>query len=84
MKKNTYTQNLNQTLIKASRKAFLYGDGKAWDNRKAKICRRHMPRGKAYRRMVNMDWKRACEGFGRLVEKVAQLEQESKKRGEVK
>lgn len=60
MKKKTYFENLNYAIIQNNKKALAYGDGKAWDNKKKKTKKSHMPRGKCYRRFVDMEWKNNC------------------------
>ncbi len=54
---------IGKTLDDANRKAFLYGDGKAWDNRKHKIYLRYTPRGKVYSRLRRQEWKSYAKEF---------------------
>jgi len=58
MKKKTYFENLNDALISNNQKALAYRDGLAWDNKKRKTCVSHMPRGKSFRRLENVQWKK--------------------------
>ena len=53
--KINYIKNLEDTLIACNRKAYLYKDGKAWDNKKKKTWRKHVPRGKIYMRLSNLE-----------------------------
>ena len=60
-----YLDRVVETCIDANRKSLKYRDAKAWDNRKAKISKRHKPRGKAYKRIVSIESKAE---FNRLVD----------------
>jgi len=60
MKKKTYFENLNSAIINNNKKSFKYRDGKAWDNKKKKTAKSHMPRGKMYRRFMDMQWRGVC------------------------
>lgn len=51
----TYNENLNKNLKDNNRKALKYGDGLAWDNKKAKTSRLYKPRGRAYRRLDSIE-----------------------------
>ena len=53
-----YMHRLNQALVDNNRKAFLYRDGKAWDNRKAKTQRLLAPRGKVFERLESLEFKK--------------------------
>ena len=53
---NSYTETINSTLGDYSKKAFLYRDAKAWDNRKAKAYKRIVPRGRVFKRLMNQEW----------------------------
>ncbi len=73
--KTDYMKNLEATIIACNREAFLYRDGKAWDNKKCKTYQRYVPRGKVYMRLVNMENRRqleklqtACDELKRLTE----------------
>lgn len=65
--KKDYMETIGLTLEQANRKAYLYGDGKAWDNRKHKIYQRHTPRGKVYERLRKAEWKRMGEALKKLI-----------------
>lgn len=54
--RNSYTDKINEHLGEYSRKAFLFGDGKAWDNRKEKAYNRIVPRGKVFKRLIAQEW----------------------------
>lgn len=58
-----YMKNLEATMIACNRKAFLYRDGKAWDNRKNKTFKRYVPRGKLYLRMINAENRAAFDNI---------------------
>ena len=45
-----YLENLQEAMIAANEKARKQGDGKAWDNVKAKTKKRMTPRGKFFKR----------------------------------
>ena len=59
-------KNLEDTLIACNRKAFLYKDGKAWDNRKKKTWRKHVPRGKVYMRLSNLEGRKQYNQLVRI------------------
>lgn len=63
--KLNYMENLQATLEACNEKAYLYKDGKAWDNRKKKTFRKHTPRGKVYMRLFNLEWRKQ---YNRLVD----------------
>ena len=73
MKKN-YMEIIGKTLDDANRKAFWYGDGKAWDNRKHKIYLRHTPRGKIYARLRRQEWKGMFRDIQELAEECSQYD----------
>lgn len=50
-----YLDRVSETCIAANKKAMSQPRG--WDNKKTKNMRRYLPRGKAYKRLVNMEWK---------------------------
>ncbi len=52
----SYMKNMGEVLQAYSKKAFKYGDSKAWDNRKGKAWKRCTPRGKVYRRLMHQEW----------------------------
>lgn len=43
-----YFENIDAVLTGANKYALKYPDAKAWDNKKIKTMRNHMPRGKVY------------------------------------
>lgn len=54
--KKDYFAEMEQQLSRPSLKALAYskatgGASKAWDNKKGKTCKAHMPRGKVYQRL---------------------------------
>lgn len=51
-----YYENIGRSLQAYSKKALQYGNGKAWDNRKAKAWKVCTPRGKVYRRLLRQEW----------------------------
>lgn len=56
MRKNLrYLDRVSETCIAANRDSMSQPSG--WDNKKTKNMRRYLPRGKAYKRLVNMEWK---------------------------
>lgn len=50
-----YLDNLEDTMIKANRKALAMKDGRAWNNRKTKTMRKCLPRGKAFWKIHNLE-----------------------------
>ena len=52
-----YFENMENLLLSANSKALRLGDAKAWDNRKAKVYKRHTPRGKAYKKLDSLRMK---------------------------
>ncbi len=52
--KQSYLDNLKDTMVSVNKKSFDYGDYKAWDNKKAKTLRKHYPRGPAIRRIEGL------------------------------
>lgn len=50
-----YFTNVAKHLEAISDKARNQGDGKAWDNAKAKASKRHLPRGKVYQRLTQLE-----------------------------
>ena len=61
MTKNNYFQNLYDAIRNNNAYAFRYGDGRAWDNKKKKTMRTHMPRGNAYKRIEQAKWVKMAE-----------------------
>ena len=61
-----YLDRLGDLRMSASKKAYKYGDGKAWDNRKMKIYFRHCPRGKAFKKIMAMDHKAQWDSFQKI------------------
>lgn len=57
MQKQNYMARMDATLSQLNRKALRYGDGQAWDKRKAKCMCVQAPRGKVYRRLLDISWK---------------------------
>mgnify|MGYP003440393531 FL=1 len=55
----SYMENIGKVLQAYSKKAFEYGDAKAWDNRKGKAWKRCTPTGKVYRRLMRQEWQAA-------------------------
>lgn len=49
-----YLDRVSETCIAANKKAMNQPGG--WDNKKTKNMHRYLPRGKAYKRLVNMEW----------------------------
>lgn len=64
--KKSYMKTMDEMFIQMNRAALLYRDGKAWDNRKKKTWAKHAPRGRVYRRLLQMEWKLVTEPFFRL------------------
>ena len=50
-----YIKNLSDTIITSNQKALSYGDGKAWDNKKAKTSRLSMPRGRVFQVLEGLE-----------------------------
>ena len=50
-------KNLEEVLIDMNRKAFRYGDGKAWNNKKIKVAKMHRPRGKVWMKLYKQQRK---------------------------
>jgi len=71
-KKLTYIERVQGACIDANHAAMLYGDGKAWNNRKAKTRKMYVPRGKCFKRMEEMqrdaDWRNINEGLEFLLD----------------
>lgn len=65
-----------ETLELANRKALMYGDGKAWDNRKKKIYARHAPRGNVYQRLHKQEWKSMYNKMLQLISDAKNLKDE--------
>ncbi len=53
----TYTQKLHLSIHQINFTAYLYGDGNAWDNKKAKTLRKQFPRGKVQQRLEALELK---------------------------
>lgn len=70
MKKQNYMTRMATTLTQMNRKAFMYGNGQAWDNRKAKSMRTQAPRGRVYHRLAAMDWRKS---YGKLTSPIEAL-----------
>lgn len=51
-----YMKKISEGLQVYSKKAFKYGDAKAWDNRKGKAWKVCTPRGRVYRRLMQQEW----------------------------
>ena len=68
----TYMENLHDTMLKCNRYSYEYGDGKAWDNRKCKTFRRHVPRGNVYMRLTNLEDRRWFERLQAAAERLAE------------
>lgn len=51
----SYFKKLQDTVIKANKVALQNKNGKAWDNKKTKNRGRYCPRGKAFKRMEQLD-----------------------------
>lgn len=68
-----YMKNLEATMIACNRKAFLYRDGKAWDNRKCKTFLKHAPRGKVYVRLKKLEDRKQFERLIAATEKLAEV-----------
>ena len=64
--KKTYFENLHDTCIQANKNALMHKNGKAWDNKKSKTRKLYCPRGKAFKRMEQLDtshsWRQICSG----------------------
>ena len=72
-----YMQNLDEQLVRMNRKALKHKDGKAWDNKKAKVSKMHKPRGKAYikmhnirMRVISLNMRAAFEGLWSAVKSI--------------
>lgn len=48
-----YFDNLGDVMVMENDKALKYGDHQAWHNKKMKTRKRHMPRGRAFKRLWN-------------------------------
>jgi hypothetical protein len=55
IKNINYMENLSETIIMCNQKALSYGDGKAWDNKKAKTSRLSIPRGRIFRTLEGLE-----------------------------
>lgn len=70
--KLNYFDNLIKTLTDCNEIAYRYGDGKAWDNRKKKIFKRHAPRGKVYMKLSKIEGRKL---YNKLVDLTDRLEE---------
>jgi len=72
-----YLTRVEQACIDANRKSLKYRDHKAWDNRKSKIAKRHKPRGRAYKKVVQNErramYDRLCGSVDRLRIKLGEI-----------
>jgi hypothetical protein len=68
-----YLTNLHDELISNNLKAYRYGNGKAWDNKKRKTRKLKAPRGSWFKRLEKMErsavWKRERFAISKLLGK---------------
>lgn len=49
-------------------------DGKAWDNRKSKMCKRHLPRGRVFRWLEDAEWRMLMRKIDETLDKYGALD----------
>lgn len=68
--KLSYLDNMDKVLKEHNQKAYEYGDGLAWDNKKHKTWRLQTPRGSVYLRLEKMLWKSEFVKLSTLIKKL--------------